>query len=305
MNDPNYFRYVFKAMGTPCEIQLFVQDEARARLLANMVIADVQRLEARYSRYRGDSLLSAINQAAAHRGGISVDEETASLLNYANTCYQQSDGLFDITSGILRRAWRFELGRLPDQTQIRNLLKKVGWHKLRWKAPRLAFPTAGMELDFGGIVKEYAVDRAAALCRNAGARHGVINLGGDVKLIGPRPDGKPWRIGISHPRHQGAVLETLLLAEGAVASSGDYERCLIVDGVRYGHVLNPKTGWPARHLAAVSVIGDFCVVAGSASTIAMLKEEQGPAWLQEMGLPHLWMDVHGKRGGSLAEAPPP
>jgi thiamine biosynthesis lipoprotein len=301
INKLHYFRSTFKAMGTPCEIQLFVKTKTQAKQLANLVIADVQRLEAHYSRYRNDSLLSDINRVAATGGSISVNEETAGLLNYADTCHQQSDGLFDISSGILRRAWRFDLCELPNETQIQQLLKKVGWHKLRWKAPLLEFPTAGMELDFGGIVKEYAVDRAAALCWNAGARHGVINLGGDIKLIGPRPDGNPWRVGISHPRLQGEILETLLLKQGAVASSGDYERCIIVEGVRYGHVLNPKTGWPVRHLASVSVVGDFCVVAGSASTIAMLKEEQGPAWLEEMSLPYLWMDVQGKQGGSLSK----
>jgi thiamine biosynthesis lipoprotein len=163
----------------------------------------------------------------------------------------------------------------------------------------LEFPMSGMEIDFGGIVKEYAVDRAAALCQGAGVRHGVINLGGDIKVIGPRADGSPWRIGIRHPRHKEAVMRTILLREGALASSGDYERCLIVDGVRYGHILNPKTGWPVRHLAAVSVIADFCVVAGSASTIAMLKEAGGPAWLESLGLPHLWVDVHGESGGSI------
>jgi len=86
-----------------------------------------------------------------------------------------------------------------------------------------------------------------------------------------------------------------------VASSGDYERCIEVAGVRYGHVLNPKTGWPVRKLAGVTVVGDFCVVAGSASTIAMLKEERGPAWLESLGLPHLWVDVDGKVGGTLTK----
>lgn len=287
-------------MGTPCEIQLFAENVAEARRISDMAIADVRRLEARYSRYRDDSLLSAINQIAAAGGRIAVDEETTGLLNYAATGYEQSDGLFDITSGILRRAWRFQQGSLPDDALVRGLLERIGWHKLRWDPPVLEFPVPGMELDFGGIVKEYAVDRAAALCRSAGIRHGVINLGGDIKLIGARADGRPWRVGISHPREKGSMIRTLALRDGAVASSGDYERCIVVDGVRYGHVLNPKTGWPVRHLAAVSVVGDLCVVAGSASTIAMLKEKDGPAWLDAMGLPHLWVDVDGNVGGPLA-----
>ncbi|MCQ8119669.1 FAD:protein FMN transferase [Methylomonas rosea] len=287
-------------MGTQCEIQLIVSERKQAKRIAELVIADVQRLEGLYSRYRCDSLLSRINKVAAKGGDIIVDDETAGLLSYAATCYQQSDGLFDITSGILRQAWRFESGQLPDDQLIKALLKKVGWHKLRWQAPVLEFPLAGMELDFGGIVKEYAVDRAAAIAWNAGARHGFINLGGDIRLIGPRPDGTPWQVGIHHPRQKQALATTLALHNGAVASSGDYERCIIVNGQRYGHILNPKTGWPVRHLASVSVVGEFCVVAGSASTIAMLKEEQGPDWLEQLALPYLWIDVHGNSGGSLA-----
>lgn len=286
-------------MGTPCEIQLFVEDQELAQRIAALVIADVQRLEGLYSRYKPDSLLSKINAVATSGGSITVDAETAGLLDYAATCHQQSDGLFDISSGILRQAWRFETGQLPDQSLIKQLLKRVGWHKLRWHAPVLEFPLAGMALDFGGIVKEYAVDRAAALSWHAGARHGLINLGGDIKLIGPRPGGEAWQVGIHHPRQKQALASTLALCNGAVASSGDYERCIIVNGQRYGHILNPKTGWPVRRLASVSVVGDFCVVAGSASTIAMLKEEQGPCWLQQLGLPHQWIDVEGNSGGSL------
>ena len=207
----SYYRYAFKAMGSPCDIQLFADAYATAKRIADTAIADVHRLEALYSRYRSDSFLSAINRVAASGGCIKVDDETAGLLNYAATCYEQSDGLFDITSGILRRAWCFDLGRLPDQAQVHELLDNVGWHKLRWSLPVLEFPNPGMEIDFGGVVKEYAVDRAAALCWEAGVRHGVVNLGGDIKVIGPRADGSPWRVGIRHPRQKEAVMQTILL----------------------------------------------------------------------------------------------
>jgi thiamine biosynthesis lipoprotein len=155
-----------------------------------------------------------------------------------------------------------------------------------------------MALDFGGIVKEYAVDRAVTLALTAGIRSGIINLGGDLKIIGPRCDGSPWQVGIQHPRRQG-TLRTLALHAGAVASSGDYARCMVLDGVRYGHILNPKTGWPVQHLAAVTVMGEWCVVAGSAATIALLKESAGPSWLAQLGLPYLWVDTQGRVSGSL------
>jgi FAD:protein FMN transferase len=294
------YRQAFKAMGSPCEIQIYAASQPAAERITGTAIADVHRLEARYSRYRADSFLSEINRMAAGGGSISVDEETSGLLNYAATCHRESDGLFDITSGILRRAWRFDRGALPDEAEVHRLLERVGWNKLRWAPPVLEFPLLGMEIDFGGVVKEYAVDRAAVICREAGARHGFVNLGGDIRIIGPHPDRRPWRIGIRHPRCPGALIQTLSLHAGGLASSGDYERCITVDSVRYGHILNPRTGWPVRHLASVSVVGDLCVVAGSASTIAMLKEDGGPAWLAGLGLPHFWVDVHGSIGGPLA-----
>lgn len=291
-------RHRFKAMGTICEVELFAPPQKAKSSVLAAILAEVERLEQRYSRYRADSLLSKINRIAAIGGSLEVDSETQSLLNYAQTCYEQSGGLFDITSGILRRAWRFDLGQLPSLEQIEALRAQIGWDKVRWQPPRLGFPTPGVELDFGGIVKEYAVDRAAALAIAAGIRSGMVNLGGDIRILGPRPDGNPWRVGIRHPRCEG-LLTTLLVQEGAVASSGDYERCLVIDGRRFSHILNPKTGWPVQHLAAVTVLGELCTVAGSAATIALLKEEKGPSWLQALGLPHLWVSVDGETGGVL------
>lgn len=292
-------------MGTECEIQLFTKQRLLAEQTADIVIADVQRLEARYSRYRSDSFLAAINRIAATGGGsMTVDQETAGLLDYAATCYEQSDGLFDITSGILRQAWRFDAGQLPDQSHIDALLVHVGWEKLSWRSPVLTFSEPGMELDFGGIVKEYAVDRAAALCLSSGVKHGLVNLGGDIKVIGPRADGSAWKVGVAHPRNKTSVVQSIAITEGGVASSGDYERCIEINGKRYGHVLNPKTGWPVGFLASVTVVADFCVVAGSASTITMLKESAGPPWLAKMNLPHFWVDVDGNVGGSLLESNP-
>lgn len=287
-------------MGSPCEIQLYGIDAAATHALAERVIGDVRRLEERYSRYRSDSELSRINQVAASGGAVEVDAETASLLDYADTCHRQSDGLFDITSGLLRKAWRFDGQRLPEQGKIDALLGRIGWHKLNWQRPRIEFPP-GMELDFGGIVKEYAVDRAAALCEEAGCRHGIINLGGDVRILGPHPDGSPWQVGIRDPfAATPDALLSLPVLQGAIATSGDYERCITIDGQRYGHVLNPMTGWPVRHFASVTVLADYCVIAGSASTITMLREQSGQSWLEELGLPHHWIDAQGHSGGNLA-----
>lgn len=294
------FTHTFHAMGTRCETQLYAPGAEVAARIAAAIQADVERLEAKYSRYRDTSFLSEVNRIAASGGTIAVDDETAHLLDYAATCHTESNGLFDITSGVLRGAWNFKSGVVPERAHIDALLQHVGWHRLRWRSPVLEFPEPGLELDFGGIVKEYAADRAATLCREHGCAHALINLGGDIRVAGPHPDGSPWRIAIRDPRRADGVLRQVELAAGALASSGDYERCIEIDGVRYGHILNPRTGWPVRHLAAVSVAADFCVIAGSAATIAMLFERSGPEWLQQLGLPHVWVDVGGGCGGSLS-----
>jgi thiamine biosynthesis lipoprotein len=282
-------------MGSPCELQLFSQDDAAIRA----AVTEVERLEQLYSRYRPDSLLSEINRVAIAGGSIEVQEETALLLDYADTCFRESGGLFDISSGILRRAWDFESGKAATEEELATLLPQVGWAKIEWRSPTLSFPLAGMELDLGGVVKEYAVDRVAALLIERGIESGFVNLGGDVRVLGPRPGGEPWRVGIRHHRVRDGVAVLVEMERGALASSGDYERCIVIDGVHYGHILNPMTGWPVRELAAVSVIADLCVIAGSAATIAMLKDEEGRGWLDQLGLPHRWTNVRGDSGGDI------
>jgi thiamine biosynthesis lipoprotein len=259
------------------------------------VIADVLRLESKYSRYKGDSYLSSINQAALNGGEFSVDEETAALLDYADMCYQQSDGLFDISSGILGQVWKFPDNQRPNDAQIQALLARVGWEKISWIKPTLKFNQAGMAIDFGGIVKEYAADRTASVCHEMGVFHGVINLGGDIRIIGSRPNHEPWRIGIQHPRSANESVPSLSLSQGAVATSGDYARFIIVNGKRYGHILNPKTGWPVSYLASATVVADLCIIAGSASTIALLKEQQGTQWLESLGLFHIVYGINGEK----------
>jgi thiamine biosynthesis lipoprotein len=293
------FKHPFVAMGGPCELRLHAADEESAARAARAAIAEVLRLHERYSRYREDSVTSAINRAAGGAAGIEVDAETAGLLDYARTAHAQSGGLFDITSGVLRRAWDFKSGRPPEPAAIDALLPLIGWDKVGWHDGRLTLPLAGMQLDFGGLVKEYAADRAAGVCRDFGVHSGLVELGGDIAVIGPPADRGAWGVGIRNPRDPANAIATIDLAAGAIASSGDYERYLEVNGRRYCHILNPKTGWPAQGLASVSVVAQSCLVAGTVSTIAMLKgPAEGPAWLASLGLPHLYVDVHGRVGGS-------
>lgn len=287
------YDFTFAAMACSNELSLYARNKKTAKSVADEAIAAVNKLERKYSRYVPDSLLSKINNSAGDLQGVVVDPETCALLNYSQACYEQSDGLFDVTSGVLRRIWNFKDNTLPTDEQVSETLRLIGWDKVVWKDPHFALPLPGMEIDFGGVVKEYAADTCAALCRARGIEHGLVNMGGDIHVIGPHPDGQPWKVGIQAPDDPDRVATTVNLTYGGLASSGDYQRCMIIDGKRYGHILNPKTGWPVEGLRAVSVIAPQCLVAGSTSTIAMLKGESGKQWLADVGLPYLWFDDGG------------
>lgn len=285
-------------MASDCAVHVQAETSAASAMIAIAAEAEVRRIEARYSRYREDSELSRINRVAAAGGATDIDPETAGLIAYAKACFQSSEGAFDITSGLLRQAWDFSKPRLPEQREIDALLPRIGLVKVTLSDGRLAFAQAGMELDLGGLGKEYAADRAAEVCSELEARHGFVDLGGDIRVIGPQSDGQPWRIGIRDPRDAEAVVAEVALHGGALATSGDYERFIEVEGTRYCHILDPRTGWPAQGLSSVTVITERCLVAGSLATSAMLKGEQGGTWLERLGVRHIAIDDRGRCSGS-------
>ena len=285
-------RFTFRAMAADNEVQVHA-DAALARDAASAAIAEVARIEAKYSRYRTASVVSRIN-AAAGRAPVAIDAETAGLLAYAHACFEQSEGLFDATSGVLRRAWDFTVARIPPASALECLLPLVGWSGVEFSAGHVRLPRKGMELDFGGFGKEYAVDRAALVMQERGVRSALVNLAGDLAILGPQPDGSPWRVGIRHPRRAEEMIARLPVSSGAIATSGDYERFIEVGGERHCHVLDPRTGRSARGFQSVTVHGSSCLVAGSASTIAMLKGlEAGLPWLRSLGLPFLCVTESG------------
>jgi thiamine biosynthesis lipoprotein len=159
-----------------------------------------------------------------------------------------------------------------------------------------------MELDFGGIGKEYCADRVATVMVDSGARHGLVNLGGDIRVVGPHPDGSPWTVGIRHPRADNTVLALAKLADGALATSGDYERYFELDGKRYCHMLNPRTGYPVATMQSVTVIAPLCTVAGGVCTLAMLRGATGLRFLVNQGFPYIAVDNQGKVHNALAAA---
>jgi thiamine biosynthesis lipoprotein len=292
-------RTTFRALGSDNELLLGGLDAPRLDAIAAEAIADVARIEAKYSRYRDDSVTSAINRAAGG-AAVPVDAETSALLAFADTCFRESEGRFDLTSGALRRAWNFasDTPQRPDAATLASALARVGWQHVEWDTHTVRLRNPGMEIDFGGIGKEYAGDRVATLCIERGARHGCVNLGGDVRVWGARPDGKPWRVGIRHPRNDKKVLAGVDLDEGAVATSGDYERYMEIDGHRYCHIIDARTGEPVSAWQSISVIARLAIVAGSHSTIGMLYAERAEQFLDGAGV--RWLGVAAD--GAVREA---
>lgn len=273
----------FEAMASPCELLVDGADAASLQRLTALAAEEVWRIEAQWSRYQSGNIVDRINHADGRT--IVVDEETARFLDYAARLWTLSDGLFDVTSGVLRRAFRFDgSDRLPSTDAVDALLPLVGWEKAFWQSPRLSL-LPGMEIDFGGIGKEYAVDRACALVAEAGGLPALLNCGGDLAASAPRAGGEPWQVGIdTHglTRDSAQATPVIALHRGGIASSGDVHRYLLKDGVRYPHVLDPRSGWPVLGgPRVVTVVATSCTEAGVLSTLALLHGPRAEAFLAD------------------------
>lgn len=277
----------FQAMASPCDVIIETDDEHDAQQVVKAVANEAWRIEQKFSRYRDDNITHKINNA--HGEMIEVDDETARLLDFSAQLFQMSDGMFDVTSGVLRKAWRFDQSdNIPTQTQIDELLPIIGWDKVSWNNPKLKLE-ADMEIDLGGLGKEYAVDRCGQLARELSSASILINFGGDLVITKPRKDGTDWTIGrlSSDPA---APVGMIKLNRGALATSGDAHRYLAKEGKRYCHVLNPKTGWPIEDPPhTVSVAAPTCIEAGMLSTFALLHGNKAEAFLKAQEVPY-WIN---------------
>ncbi len=274
----------FDAMASPCEILIESDDRGEAGRLAEIAAGEAWRIEDKFSRYLPGNIVGRINASRGNK--VTVDEETASLLDFADTLHTLSNGRFDITSGVLREVWTFDGGdRLPDPQAVKRVLQRVGWDKVTWQRPVFTLQ-AGMEIDLGGIGKEYAVDRVAGKLREAATCSAVVNFGGDLAVTRAPLERRAWRVGIEPVSANEQRSETVLeIATGALATSGDSRRFLLKDGVRYSHILDPRSGWPVEGAPrSVTVAADTCTQAGMLSTLAMLEGCNAEAFLDAEGV---------------------
>jgi len=245
-------------MGTRTELTVVVpagrSEAGRSALTA--AEGALRDVEAMMSPFLAASPVSRFNAAKAGQA-VGVPAELASLLERARTFTRLSDGAFDVTVGPVVKLWKAagKAGRKPDAKALADARSRVGMENLTVAGGKAVKKIDGLELDLGAIAKGYGVDAAAdAMKRTAGVRGGLVNVGGEIRSFGVKPDGSGWRIGVQHPFRKGVWCAVMVLGDAAVATSGDYERFAMIDGVRYSHIVDPRTAMPVRRTHSVTVV---------------------------------------------------
>jgi FAD:protein FMN transferase len=243
-------------------------DERKALIFAAEVLGWIRKFEAKFSRYQPDSLISKINNAAGHEW-VAVDAEMEHLLGLVDNLHQRTDGILDPTMLPLLRVWDWKKAhtKLPEPREVKAALALTGWGKVERRAGAARLPEAGMGLDFGGFGKEYAVDYVAKMARDSGIQDALIDLGRDIYALGGNGVHPFWHVGIEDGKQPGECWGGMAISDHAVSSSGDYARYFSHGGIRYGHILDPRTGWPVKNgMRAVTVVAKSCLEAGIYST---------------------------------------
>jgi len=268
----------FRAMSTLCRVNVHGVSAAVARDFQRDVVNWTAQFEARYSRFIPDSLIGRIN-AAAGEHWVETDPETDRLFNLCQELFFFTRGSFDPTALPLIKLWNWKASPpvMPDDKAIQAALTLVGWNKIQRRPGGIFLPQAGMAIDLGGIGKEYAVDCVMNMAIQRGIPNVLVDFGQDVRVLGHAPDKKFWWIGLEDAKSPGKCWAGVAVTDHAVASSGDYLRHFIFNGRRYGHILDPRTGYPAfNDCRAVSIIAPSCTIAGLLSTsVCILGAKEG------------------------------
>ena len=267
-------RLSFAALGTTCEIQYVApQGMLRSEPFEQAAVQWVMAFEARYSRFRPSSLVSQIN-AAAGREWIEVDIETEQLFGLCDAIYQMTEGVLDPTILPLLQLWNWkaEVPVVPGAEALAKARALIGWPKVQRRPGGIFLPQAGMALDFGGFGKEYAVDIVTQIAVDHGIADLLVDFGHDLRVLGHPPGRPAWHIGLEDPLRPGQSASSLAIrGSRGIASSGDYLRCFHANGRRYGHIIDPRTGWPVSNgCLQATIVADTCLQAGVLSTSAFV-----------------------------------
>lgn len=265
-------------MGTEVSVELWHEDAAQGLAAARAVMAEYHRINQLMSTYLATSEISALNREAAAAPFV-VGQELFDLIARSLDLGRLSEGCFDITYDSVGFLYDLRAGVVPTDTARSSTLPLINYRavELDHAAHSIRFQHSGMRINLGGIAKGYAVERGAAIVREYGVRHALLNAGGDSRVVGDRR-GQPWIIGVRNPRARDAVVARLPIVDEAISTAGDYERFFDRDGVRYHHILNPSTGLPSTGVHSVTVIGpDGTMTDGLDTAIFVMGVRKGMA----------------------------
>ncbi|MBU1486606.1 FAD:protein FMN transferase, partial [bacterium] len=270
-------------MGTVVEIKVVGKDQAKAKEALNKAFGEIEKVNSLMSTYIEESEVSLLNR----EGEAKVSKETLEVIEEALKISSLSQGAFDITVRPLINLWRRagKEKKLPSREEIEGALSLAGFEGIEIKEDVVSLKSAGMEIDLGGIAKGYAVDKAIEALKDAGIENALVNAGGDIYALGLRSSKKPWTIGIRHPREKNKILATVKVTNKAVTTSGDYERYFMLGGVRYSHIISPKTGYPVSEVPmSVSIIAQNCTLADALATACfVLGPDEGIKLIESLG----------------------
>ena len=286
-------------MGSPFAVTAVAADAEHARRAVAMAFAEIDRIEDRISSWRDDSETSRLNRHAGH-GPLPVSDELFGLVRRSLAVSKLTGGAFDITFAGAGQLWDFKASppRRPDADALRRGLALVGYENvvLDAEAKTIELTLPGMRIGFGGIGKGYAANRAVHVMKAMGITGGLVNAGGDLVAFGRQADGGPWTIGLADPLEPGSVFASLDLVDQAIVTSGDYERFVEIDGVRYAHILDPRTGEPVRGVRSVTVVcPDGELADALATSVFVLGVDEGLRLVDSLrGVEALIIDHNGK-----------
>jgi len=270
-------------MGTKIAVQVWHEDEVIAQHAIDAVLGEFHRLDQALSPYIESSELSQVNLRAAHQPVV-ISPEFFDLLADSLNYSKLTQGAFDITFASVGYQYDYRKGLKPSDEAVARSLPLINYRLLKLDPNKysISFEREGVRIDLGGIAKGYAVDRAIEILRQSGIEHGLVTAGGDSRLLGDHM-GRPWHIGIQAPRNSKAMAAVLPLSDSAISTSGDYERYFEADGVRYHHIISPKTGRSAGELQSVTILGPNATRTDALSTsVFVLGLKEGIALIDRL-----------------------
>jgi thiamine biosynthesis lipoprotein len=244
-------------MGTRCDVELWSEDRAKGEAAIEKVFVELRRIDDAMSTYKPESEVSMVN-ATASQHPVQITQELYDLIQTSLDYSKLTRGSFDVTYASVGYLYNYPKHIRPDDAAIAAALPAISYHHVHLDpaSHTVSFDRAGVRIDFGGIGKGYAVDRGIAVLQAAGIDRAMVNAGGDTRIIGDR-FGKPWVVGIRDPDDRDKIVVRLPITDAAMSTSGDYERYFDENGVRYHHILDPKTGKSARKVRSVTIIGPY------------------------------------------------